>query len=85
MTQIQMIQILGLVCFYQQKIDITRKICELQIWKQKGKCVAVGTDEVLKSNALDAIKYCDPIIFPNIFIFLKMLCTMPCRKELFHV
>ncbi|KAL4152997.1 hypothetical protein QTP88_000830 [Uroleucon formosanum] len=49
----------------------------LQIWKQKGKCVAVGSDEVITSNALDAIKHCDPIIFPNIFTLLKMLCTLP--------
>jgi len=66
-----------LINFYLPQIDLTTAICELQIWKQKGKCVAVGSDEVIKSNALDAIKHCDPIIFPNIFILLKILCTLP--------
>eukprot|EP00102_Acyrthosiphon_pisum_P026572 XP_016663782.1 PREDICTED: 52 kDa repressor of the inhibitor of the protein kinase-like [Acyrthosiphon pisum] len=66
-----------LVSFYLPQIDLTTAICELQIWKQKGKCVAVGSDEVITSNALDAIKHCDPIIFPNIFTLLKILCTLP--------
>ena len=28
---------------------------------------------MLPSNALDAIRCCDPIIFPNIFMLLKIL------------
>lgn len=67
----------ALVSFYLPQIDLTTAICELQIWKQKGKCVAVGSDEVITSNALDAIKHYDPIIFPNIFTLLKILCTLP--------
>jgi len=46
----------------------------------KGQVWAAGSDEVIKSNAFDAIKHCDPIIsiiFPNIFILLKVLCTLP--------
>ncbi|XP_022176229.1 52 kDa repressor of the inhibitor of the protein kinase-like [Myzus persicae] len=34
-------------------------------------------DEMLPSNALHAIKHCDPVIFPNIFVLLKVLCTLP--------
>ncbi|XP_008185626.1 52 kDa repressor of the inhibitor of the protein kinase-like [Acyrthosiphon pisum] len=34
-------------------------------------------DEMLPSHALHAIKHCDPVIFPNIFVLLKVLCTLP--------
>lgn len=33
--------------------------------------------EMCPSNALDAIRHCDPVIFPNIFFLLKVLCTLP--------
>ncbi|XP_060856077.1 52 kDa repressor of the inhibitor of the protein kinase-like [Metopolophium dirhodum] len=32
---------------------------------------------MLPSNALDAIRCCDPIIFPNIFMLLKILFCLP--------
>ncbi|XP_060872102.1 52 kDa repressor of the inhibitor of the protein kinase-like [Metopolophium dirhodum] len=32
---------------------------------------------MLPFNALDAIRCCDPIIFPNIFMLLKILCCLP--------
>lgn len=70
-----------LVSFYLPQIDLTTTICERQIWKQKGKRVAVGSDEVIKSNPLDAIKYCDPIIFSNIFILLKCLPVSTATTE----
>ncbi|XP_050064966.1 52 kDa repressor of the inhibitor of the protein kinase-like [Aphis gossypii] len=34
-------------------------------------------DEMLPSYALHAIKHCDPVIFTNIFVLLKVLCTLP--------
>ncbi|XP_025425352.1 52 kDa repressor of the inhibitor of the protein kinase-like [Sipha flava] len=50
---------------------------QLQIWKQKLKGLVTNNDEILPSNALDAIKHCDPIIFPNIFMLLKILYCLP--------
>ncbi|XP_025415123.1 52 kDa repressor of the inhibitor of the protein kinase-like [Sipha flava] len=32
---------------------------------------------MLPSNALDAIRRCDPIIFPNIFMLLNILYCLP--------
>ncbi|XP_060872138.1 52 kDa repressor of the inhibitor of the protein kinase-like [Metopolophium dirhodum] len=37
---------------------------------------------MLPSNALDAIRCCDPIIFPNIFMLLKILCCLPGLKRI---
>ena len=67
----------SLISFYLPQIDLTTAICELQIWKQKLKGMVINDHEMLPSNALDAIRHCDPIIFPNIFILLKILCTLP--------
>lgn len=71
----------SLISFYLPHVNITTAICELQIWKQKLKRIndTTGTKEnqIWPSNALDAIKHCDPVIFPNIFVLLKILCTLP--------
>lgn len=73
----------SLINFYLPHIDITTVTCELQIWKEKMKHMVTKDDEMLPSNALHlhnlhAIKhYCDPVIFPNIFVLLKVLCTLP--------
>ncbi|KAE9522787.1 hypothetical protein AGLY_016828 [Aphis glycines] len=65
-----------LINFYLPHIDITTATCELQIWKEKMKRMVTKDDEMLPSNALHAVKHCDPVIFPNIFVLLKVLCTL---------
>jgi len=67
----------SLINFYLPHIDITTATCELQIWKEKMKRMVTQDNEMLPSNALHAIKHCDPVIFPNIFVLLKVLCTLP--------
>ncbi|XP_060860571.1 uncharacterized protein LOC132937949 [Metopolophium dirhodum] len=76
----------SLVSFYIPEVDTVTANCELQIWKQKLKGLVTNINEMLPSNAgvedpcsnaLDAIRCCDPIIFPNIFMLLKILCCLP--------
>lgn len=45
---------------------------ELKIWKLK---LARLNDKPL--NGIDALKHCNPVIFPSIHMLLKVLCTLP--------
>jgi len=45
---------------------------EFSRWKFK-----FQTSESKPSNCVDAIKQCDPISFPNVFILLQIACTIP--------
>ncbi|VVC37582.1 Hypothetical protein CINCED_3A007855 [Cinara cedri] len=61
-----------LVSFYLPEVGTVTTNCELQIWKQNLKGLVTSNGEMIPSNPLDAIRHCDPIIFPDIFILLKM-------------
>lgn len=67
----------SLVSFYIPEVDTVTANCELQIWKQKLKGLVTNKNEMLPSNALDAIRCCDPIIFPNTFV-VKNFVLSPC-------
>ncbi|VVC30760.1 HAT, C-terminal dimerisation domain [Cinara cedri] len=72
----------SLVFFYLPEVDTVTANCKLQIWKPKTQrasnlLVITSNDEMLPSNALDAIRRCDSIIFANIFMLLKILCSIP--------
>jgi hypothetical protein len=61
-----------LVKLYLPEFDLNTVRVELQMWKIKLQRV-----ENKPKSGLDAIKECNNIIYPNIFNFLSILCTLP--------
>ncbi|XP_008179618.1 52 kDa repressor of the inhibitor of the protein kinase-like [Acyrthosiphon pisum] len=62
----------SLVSFYLSHNDLSTTLGELKMWKLK-----LASLNVKPSNGIDALKLCSPVIFPNIHMLLKILCTPP--------
>lgn len=62
----------SLFSFYLSHIDLSTILGELKMWKLK-----LARLNVKPSNGIDALKLCSPMIFPNIHMLLKILCTLP--------
>ncbi|KAL4144132.1 hypothetical protein QTP88_006359 [Uroleucon formosanum] len=62
----------SLVSFYLSYNDLSTTLGELKMWKLK-----LARLNVKPSNKIDALKLCSPVIFPNIHMLLKILCTLP--------
>lgn len=45
---------------------------ELKMWKLK--LIRIKENP---SNGIDALRLCNPITFPNVYMLLKILCTLP--------
>jgi len=62
-----------LVEFYSPDVEcFDKSFFELKFWKRKlNKC------EKLPKSGLQALIMCDKQIYPNIFLLLKILCTLP--------
>ncbi|XP_060868959.1 52 kDa repressor of the inhibitor of the protein kinase-like isoform X1 [Metopolophium dirhodum] len=62
----------SLVSFYLTHNDLSTTLGELKMWKLK-----LARLNIKPSNGIDALKLCSPVIFPNIHMLLKILCTLP--------
>lgn len=63
-----------MVEFYQPDVEnLDILLVKLKLWRRK---LSKSSNNVLKS-ALQALIECDANLFPNIFILIKILCTLP--------
>ncbi|KAL4113688.1 hypothetical protein QTP88_017267 [Uroleucon formosanum] len=62
----------SLVSFYLSYNDLFTTLGELKMWKLR-----LARLNVKPFNGIDTLKLCSPVIFPNIHMLLKILCTLP--------
>jgi len=58
--------------FYFPDIDIDTVRAELKMWNVKLKRL-----NVQPKTGLDALKYCNELIYPNLIKLFKIFCTLP--------
>ncbi|XP_026822762.1 52 kDa repressor of the inhibitor of the protein kinase-like [Rhopalosiphum maidis] len=74
LTEVEETSFKKLVEFYQLDVEnLNILLVELKLWRHK---LNRSSNNVPKS-ALRALIECDANIFPNIFIIIKILCTLP--------
>lgn len=56
-----------------------------KIWKQSPTSMVTNDDEVSPINAKGDIKHCVPVVFPEIFVLIKMvyISTATLKKKIF--
>jgi len=70
LTEYEELSFKRLVEFYSSDVEcFDKSFFELKLWKRK--C------EKLPKSGLQALIMCDEQIYPNIFLLLKILCTLP--------
>ncbi|XP_050062925.1 52 kDa repressor of the inhibitor of the protein kinase-like [Aphis gossypii] len=74
LTEVEETSFMKLVEFYQPDVEnLDILLVELKLWRRK---LSRSSNNVPKS-AIQALIECDANIFPNIFIIIKILCTLP--------
>lgn len=61
-----------LVKFYSPEVDEVNSMTELRLWRAKLK--RKGNKS---KTGIDALQQCNSQIYPNIYLLLKILCTLP--------
>lgn len=61
-----------LVNIYSPVVDKFNSIAEFNMWKTK-----LITDNIILSSGLQALEICDQEFYPNIYMLIKIFCTLP--------
>ncbi|XP_060871643.1 52 kDa repressor of the inhibitor of the protein kinase-like [Metopolophium dirhodum] len=61
-----------LVNIYSPVVDKFNSIAEFNMWKTK-----LFTDYIILSSGLQALEICDKEFYPNIYMLIKIFCTLP--------
>jgi hypothetical protein len=61
-----------LVEFYSPQVDKNNSLTELRLWRAK-----LRRTSCIPKNGIDALTECNKEIYPNIYLLLKILCTLP--------
>ncbi|XP_025192612.1 52 kDa repressor of the inhibitor of the protein kinase-like, partial [Melanaphis sacchari] len=61
-----------LVEFYSPQVDKNNSLTELRLWRTK-----LRRTSCIPKTGIDALTECNKEIYPNIYLLLKILCTLP--------
>jgi len=74
LTEVEETSFKKLVEFYQPDVEnLDILLVELKLWRRK----LSRSSYTVSKSALQALIECDANLFPNIFILIKILCTLP--------
>lgn len=61
-----------LVEFYSPQVDKNNSLTELRLWRTK-----LRRTSCIPKTGINALTECNKEIYPNIYLLLKILCTLP--------